>query len=207
MLARRSLFSAIAALLLTSPALSDSIPIPIPNGSFETPYVANAPPYASAGLSSWQKSPAPAWWIASGYTSAQWNNSVGTFVNVSYDWIHKSIGAPGGFHVFYSRPGNLPTTDQHLPGRHIVPTHRGYRRWRLWHGAGCPMAIGLYYLDGGGNQVMVGTTTVLNDNTSPTGDIRHLPDRQLTIPPVAASNPWAGKRHRRCAAPDGNLCE
>jgi autotransporter-associated beta strand protein len=58
---------------------------------------------------------------------------------------------------------------------------------------GCPMEIGPYYLDANGNQVMVGTTTVLNDNSSPTGDIIHLPDRQLTIPAVAASAPWAGQ--------------
>ena len=56
---------------------------------------------------------------------------------------------------------------------------------------GCPMEIGLYYLDGGGNQVMVGTTTVLND--IPAGNITDLPDRQLIIPAVAASDPWAGQ--------------
>ena len=59
------------------------------------------------------------------------------------------------------------------------------------------MEIGLYYLDATGNQVMVGTTTVLNDNSlSSSGSssyINHLPDYSLTIPAVTASDPWAGQ--------------
>ncbi|MGA2035919.1 MAG: hypothetical protein ABSG68_27030, partial [Thermoguttaceae bacterium] len=107
MLARTSLFSAFAVLLLASPALSDSISISIPNYSFESPYVANASPYASANISDWQKSPPPASWT---YGAAQWYNGVGTFVNVSFDWID-NLDPSGGTSVhqqaafMFSNPG------------------------------------------------------------------------------------------------------
>jgi autotransporter-associated beta strand protein len=55
------------------------------------------------------------------------------------------------------------------------------------------MQIGLYYLDGSGNQVTVGTTTVLSTALPDVGYVTHLPDYQLTIPAVAASAPWAGQ--------------
>ena len=56
--------------------------------------------------------------------------------------------------------------------------------------AGFQMAIGLYYRDGNGNQVPIGTTTVTNNNT---GNITHLTDYSLSIPSVAATDPWAGQ--------------
>ena len=59
---------------------------------------------------------------------------------------------------------------------------------------GTPMEIGLYYLNAAGNQVMVGTTTVLNELAlSGTSYITHLPDWSLTIPAVTATNPWASQ--------------
>ncbi len=195
MLTRTSLFSAFVVLLLTSPALSDAITIP--NGSFEGPFVANLPPYASANISIWQKSPPPASWT---YGATQWYNGAGTFVNVAYDWID-NLTPTGGTSVhqqasfMFSSPGleiSQQLTDTFQVGTSYQLTV-GIQGGGYGMVLGCPMQIGLYYLDGGGNQVMVGTTTVLNDNPSPTGDITHLPDRQLSIPAVAAGSPWAGQ--------------
>ena len=60
---------------------------------------------------------------------------------------------------------------------------------------GTPREIGLYYLDGSGNQVVVGTTTITNNNSLTDGQyISDLPDYVLSIPTVAASNAWAGQQ-------------
>ena len=95
MLARRSMFSALAVLLLTSPALSQSTSISVPNYDFASPYVPDEPPYAAAGFSDWVQSPPPAWWTADGYTSQQWADSAGLFVNVPYEWIDNLVPSGG----------------------------------------------------------------------------------------------------------------
>ena len=93
--AHRSLFPAIAVLLLTSPALSQSVSIPIPNYDFASPYVADAPPYAVAGFTNWVQSAPPAWWTADGYTTGQWIDTAGVFVNVPYEWIDNLVPSGG----------------------------------------------------------------------------------------------------------------
>ena len=199
MLARRSLFSALAVLLLASPAPADTIPIP--NGSFEAPIV-NGAPYATPNMSDWQKSPPPAWWTDKGYTSDQWNNAVGTFVNVPYAWID-NLDPSGGTSVHQQAAFVFSDLGLQI-SQTLSTTYQVGSSYQLTVGIegggygmalGVPMQIELYYLDGGGNQVPVGTTTVLNDLTlAGTGDyITHLPDRVLTIPAVAASDPWAGQ--------------
>jgi autotransporter-associated beta strand protein len=197
MLARRSLFSTLAVLMLTSPALSVSIPIPIPNGSFEAPTV-NGAPYATPNISVWQKSPPPAWWTNKGYTSDQWNNAVGTFVNVPYEWID-NLDPSGGTSVHQQAAFMFADLGLQL-SQTLSTTYQVGASYQLTVGIegggygmplGVPMQIELYYLDSGGNQAPVGTTTILNDNT--TLPISHLPDRVLTITAIAASDPWAGQ--------------
>ena len=203
MLARKSLFSAFAVLLLASPGLSQSISIPIPNYDFASPYVPDFSPYTVAGVSNWVQSPPPAWWTADGYTTQQWDDNVGVFINVPSEWIDNLVPS-GGTAVhqqaafMFSAPGlelsqTLSTSYQVGTSYQLtVGIEGGGQGMPL----GVPMQIELYYLDGSGNQVPVGTTTVLNDLTlNPyLGQyITDLPDRQLTIPAVAAGDPWAGQ--------------
>ena len=187
MFVRRSLFSAFALLLLTSPAFSGSIPIP--NYSFESPTVADVSPYASANIDVWQKSPPPAYWTQLGYTSDQWYNSAGEFYNVPSPYIDNADGNQVGF--MFSNPG-LELSQQLSNTFQVGSPYQltvGIEGGGYGMSPGYPMQIGLYYLNGG-NQVMVGTTTVLNTNTGP---ITHLTDYSVTIPAVAASDPWAGQ--------------
>jgi autotransporter-associated beta strand protein len=200
MLARRSLFSALAVSLLASPALSQPVSIPVPNYDFSSPYVAKLPPYAVAGVSDWVQSPPPANW--NGGTQG-WVDTVGVFVNVPQEWIDNLVPS-GGTSVhqqaafMFSTPGlqlsqTLSSTFQIGASYQLAVGIEGGGQGMV---LGCPMEIGLYYLDAGGNQVMVGTTTVLNDLTlsgSANSYITHLPDRYLSIPPVTASDPWAGQ--------------
>ncbi len=193
MFVRSSLFSSVALLLLASPVLSDSISVP--NGSFEAPVVAPVNPYASPDMSVWQKSPPPAWWAGTGATSDQWYQSVGEFYNLPFapynvDNVDGSQAA-----YMFSNPGQ--EISQELSNTFQVgqayQLDVGIQGGAGGMAVGCPMQIGLYYLDGG-NQVMVGTTTILNDTTLTSGQhINHLPDRQLTIPAVNPGDAWAGK--------------
>ncbi|MGA2035920.1 MAG: PEP-CTERM sorting domain-containing protein [Thermoguttaceae bacterium] len=192
MFVRRSLFPALAVLLFASPVLSEMIPIP--NGSFEDPTVGNAAPYASPDMSDWQKSPPPSWWAGTGASTDQWYQSVGTFLNVPFEPIDNVDGNQAAF--MFSNPG-LEISQQLTNTFQVGTSYQltvGIAGGSYGMAIGCPMEIGLYYLDGSGNQVMAGTTTVVNDATLAQGSyVTHLTDYQLTIPAVAASDPWAGQ--------------
>ena len=177
--------------LLASPALADSIPIP--NYSFEDPALPAAPPYASPAISDWQKLPVPSWWTQAGYTADAWNDSAGTFVNVNVpgEYIDNCDGNQAAF--VFAVPGYELYQD-------LSATYHAGLAYQLTvaiegggYGmpAGFPMDIVLYYRDGNGNQVAVGTTTVTN--TNPGNPITHLTDYSVSIPAVAASDPWAGQ--------------
>jgi autotransporter-associated beta strand protein len=201
MLVRRLLIPALAVLLLASQALSQPVSIPVPNYGFAGPYVAPLPPYAVAGVSNWVQSPMPAWWIAAGYTAQQWTDTIGVFVNIPKEWIDNLVPS-GGTSVHQQAAFMFSTADLQL-SQTLSSTFQVGESYQLTVGIegggygmpiGTPMQIGLYYLDAGGNQVMVGTTTVLNDLAlSGSSYITHLPDRYLAIPAVNASDPWAGQ--------------
>jgi autotransporter-associated beta strand protein len=185
---------------LASPALSQPVSIPVPNYDFSSPYVPNASPYAVPGVSTWVQSPEPAWWT--GGTTA-WNDSVGVFLNVPFEWIDNLV--PSGGTSVHQQAAFMFSTPGLQLSQTLSSTFQVGASYRLTVGiegggsgmpVGTPMEIGLYYLDAGGNQVMVGTTTVLNDLalTGSAGSyISHLPDRYLAIPTVTAGDPWAGQ--------------
>ncbi len=203
MLARRTMLSALAVFLLASPAFSQPVSIPVPNYDFSSPNVANFPPFARAGVSVWVQSPMPAWWIAAGYTAQDWTDSAGVFVNVPAKWIDNLV--PTGGTSTHQQAAFMFSTPGLQISQTLSNTFQVGTSYQLAVGIegggqgmppGTPMEIGLYYLDAGGNQVTVGTTTVLNDlalSGSAGSYISHLPDRYLAIPAVSASDPWAGQ--------------
>jgi hypothetical protein len=170
------LFAALAVLPFASPALSNTIPVL--NSSFESP----STPYATAQIDDWQDS----------YGTA--DQSVGVFLNSpsgTSSYITNLSGSQGAF--MFSAPGL--SISQTLSNTYQVG--QTYQLAVGIEGGGngmplnFPMTMELFYLDGGGNKVSVGSpTTVYNDNT---GTITYLPDRVLTTAPVGASDPWAGK--------------
>jgi autotransporter-associated beta strand protein len=174
---------------LIAPAWSQSISVP--NGSFESPALANASPYAGPDIAVWQKSPAPAWWTQAGYSAEQWTDSAGVFVNVPFAPV---AGADGNQLAFmFSVPGyelyqTLSTTYQVGQSYQLTV---GIQGGGYGMQIGCPMAIELYYPDAGGNRIPIGSTTILNNNA--TGVLSQLTDYTLTIPAVAATQAWAGQ--------------
>jgi len=187
--ARPSLPALLVLSLLSSPALPQAITVP--NYSFESPALADAPPYAAPEIDDWQKSPVPAWWTAAGNSAEQWTDSAGIFVNVSFAPV---AGCDGGQLAFmFSVPGyelyqTLSDTYQVGYSYQLTVGIQGGGYGML---VGCPMAIELYYPDASGNRVPVGSTTVLNNNS--TGTLSQLTDYTLAIPAVAASSAWAGQ--------------
>ena len=165
--------------------------IPIPNGSFEAPTLPMVSPYASPNISDWQKSPMPTWAAEAGYTADDWADSAGTFVNVPYAPIDNLDGNQLAF--MFSAPGYALYQD-------LSATFKVGNSYTLTVGIqgggagmviGCPMDIELYYRDVNGDQVPVGATEATNTNS--TGVLSHLTDYALTIPAVAANDPWAGQ--------------
>ncbi|MBP7937080.1 MAG: PEP-CTERM sorting domain-containing protein [Phycisphaerae bacterium] len=166
----------------------------VPNGSFELPQLAVAPPYAGSTIEVWQKAPVPAWWAGAGYSSDQWRDAGGIFVNVDPTYntpIDNVDGNQVGF--MFSPPGYelfQELTDTFEAGQSyqlIVAIQGGGYGMQL----DVPMAIGLYYVDDTGARVTIGST--LAPNTNATADQTHLTDYQLDLPVVRASDAWAGK--------------
>ena len=173
MLVRRSLLSAIAVLLLTSPALSQSISLTVPNYDFSTPYVAPVSPYAAAGFGSgnWQVSSPPAWWA---YGSDAWYDQAGVFVNVPSEWIDNLV--PSGGTLTHQQAAFVYDTPGLELSQTLSSTFQVGQSYQLTVGIagggggmqlGSSMEIGLYYLDGNGNQdlLSMGTATVTNDDS------------------------------------------
>jgi autotransporter-associated beta strand protein len=175
--------------LLSAPAPAQ--PITVPNYSFESPALAYAPPYAAPEIDDWQKAPVPAWWTAAGNSAEQWTDACGVFVNVSFAPV---AGCDGNQLAFmFSVPGYelyQTLSNSYQVGQSYQLTV-GIQGGGYGMQVGCPMAIELYYPDANGNRIAVGSTTVLNNNS--TGTLSQLTDYTLTVPAVTASAPWAGQ--------------
>lgn len=165
--------------------------INIPNGSFEAPYVDMVSPFATSSISDWQKAPVPQWWLDAGYSSQQWTDSAGVFVNVPFQPVDNVDGrqaafmfAPPGFELFQDLAASFEVGQSYTL---TVGIEGGGYGMIL----GVPMEIRLYYRDDTGNQITVGATEVINTNGS--GVMSHLTDYQVDIPMVIANDGWAGK--------------
>ncbi|OQA00544.1 MAG: hypothetical protein BWY71_00693 [Planctomycetes bacterium ADurb.Bin412] len=165
--------------------------INVPNGSFEAPYVDMVSPYATSSISDWQKAPVPQWWLDAGYSTQQWTDSAGVFVNVPFQPVDNVDGRQAAF--MFSPPGCELFQD-------LAATFEIGQSYTLTVGIegggygmkpGVPMEIRLYYRDDTGNRIPVGSTEVINTNAS--GVMSHLTDYQLDIPAVLADDAWAGK--------------
>jgi hypothetical protein len=186
------LFALVVLLLPACPAWSQAITVP--NYSFDSPTVADAPPYAAPDIDSWQKSPVPAWWTGSGASALQWAQCSGEFVNVPFAPVAGADGSyPAQLGFMFAVPGyelyqTLSNTYQ--VGKSYQLTV-GIQGGGYYMPAGTPMAIELTYQDGSGNRIPVGSLPVTNNNSS--GSISQLTDYTLNIPAVAAGDAWAGQ--------------
>lgn len=167
-------------------------PIAVPNYSFENPSPPPVSPFASPFINDWQKPANPDYFLSSGIFFNVDGDDVDTLPDVD-----NAEGTGLGF--IFSAPGN--ELYQTLTGQQFQ-IGEAYQLTIGAEGGGASMAIGeplllrLYYIDPtivvGDNRVVVGTTTILNNNP-PNQTIRHLDDHTLLTGVVQAGDPWAGR--------------
>lgn len=179
-----------AAVVLWIGAVAADV-IPIANGSFESP----ATEFVDTRVDGWQKTPKPAWWDETAY--GPWDNLVGVFANVP-PGDPRHIDNCDGRQAIWLFANPEVGLFQELEARFQVG------RWYqltvgLFPGAAFPMAPGatvalsLYYRDAQSNRVSVADVTVTNTASVFSNSPQHLVDFQVIVPPVKASDPWAGQ--------------
>ncbi len=191
-------------------ACAQPIPISLPNGSFESPPT----PYVSTFIDAWQETPKPADYAEGG--GFTWDDLTGIFVNTApgaADHIGNMDGNQGAYLFAVPATGWFQDHDT-VDWRNKPPTHAFDARYTVDHayelsfgvvGGGGNMLEGvsfeaaLYFRDAATNMVTVGATNVVYTHaTFPTDDngvpIRtNLTHFKLRIPPVKATDPWAGQ--------------
>ena len=164
--------------------------VSIPNASFESP-VFRVAPYATPNVSDWQKAAAPWWWTQS---EQDWLSVAGVFYNVpGSSHIDNVDGEQAAF--LFSMPGVELYQD-------LAATYETGQSYTLSMKAqgggmgmplGTPLEIRLYYRDGNGERVTLGTREILNLTDESVPHPMLLDEYQLQLPPVPAGAAWAGK--------------
>lgn len=175
-------------------ATAGAAPIFVPNASFETPVI-RVSPYARPDFTDWQEAPPPAWWSGLGYTAEDWYNTTGVFYNVPdvSTTIDNVDGEQAAF--LFATPGVEIYQDLEakyeagLSLRLTVALQGGGMGMTV----GNPLEIRLYYRDGLGERIVVGSVVATNTTDESLPHLRHLDDVTLDIPVVSPLDSWAGR--------------
>lgn len=177
--------------------------INVPNASFESP----ASTYVSIYIDSWQKSPKPAWYPETG--GFDWTQLTGSFKNTppgSSDRIDNCDGNQAIWLFAVPEVGlfqdyDSVDWDDPAPTHAFDATYAVGKSYELTVGViggggnmspGVTLEIGLYYRDAASNRITVAATSITN-TTAVFGSTTHLVDFQVRVPPVKASDAWAGR--------------
>ena len=178
----------------------------IPNGSFEWP----TNDFASPEMASWEKAPAPAWYVDPTGGMFPWEALMGQFLNTtngSPDHIINMDGSQAAF--LFASPDVAIFQDYNTTAGSGAAAVRAFnaqfeagKSYALTVGVigggggmsnGATLEISLYYRDAANNPITVGTTTITNSpDLFPTN--AHFTDFQVRLPLVKATDAWAGKR-------------
>lgn len=177
--------------------------ITLPNASFETP----ATGFVNVNLNSWQKSPKPAWYDESG--GFLWTQLSGLFANTpatSADHIDNCDGNQVLW-LFADREVGLFQDYDSTDWAHPAPMHAFDKKFEVGSSyaltvgviggggnmfPGATLEISLYYRDAASNRVTVAATSITN-TPAIFSNTTHLVDFQAVVPPVLATNAWAGR--------------
>jgi hypothetical protein len=191
------------ALLAFSTGLLQAAPITVPNASFESP----ATSFVSINIDSWQKTDKPDDYVESG--GFLWTQLTGIFRNTptnSSDHIDNCDGNQALWLFAVPQVGLFQDYDS-IDWRNLPPTHQfnaTFTPGKSYHltvgviGSGGGMLEGatldliLYYRDAATNQVPVAVTTLTN-TPSLFSNTTHLVDCRVDVPPVKATDAWAGQ--------------
>lgn len=197
-------FAAAAASLATGAGTLRAGTIDIPNGSFESPDTA----FVDTRIDFWQKTPKPVWWDENAYGA--WDQLIGAFANVPPEDPQHIDNCDGNqaIWLFANPEAGLFQDFDSTDGSNSVPSHAFDTRFETGNsyqltvgilvGTAYPMAQGaslelsLYYREAASNRVTVAATSVTNA-PGVFGNGKHLIDFQVNIPPVKASDAWAGQ--------------
>lgn len=176
----------------------------VPNASFEEP----AAPFVNVDVAAWQEAPKPPWYDENG--GFFWSQLTGVFRNTApgaADHIENLHGQQGLW-LFAVPDVALFQDYETIGGTESEPaqvfdvTFEVGRAYRLTVGViggggnmseGVPLEVRLYHRDAAGQRWTVAATPVVHSlATFPTRT--RLVDFQVTVPPVRASDAWAGKQ-------------
>jgi hypothetical protein len=172
--------------------------IAVPNYSFESPATA----FVDTNIDYWQKSPKPVWYNES--TNGPWAQLTGVFLNpppdsTNNDHIVNCDGAQAAF--LFALPSVALSQDNITTSNAFNVSFETGKSYLLTVGVlgngggmtnGVTLQIGLYYRDAASNVVSVASTTITNSNAL-FPNRTNLVDFQAQVPPVKATDPWAGK--------------
>lgn len=189
------------ALLLAMAGLLQAGPIPVPNGSFESPVT----PFISLNIAPWQRTPQPDWWNPN--TSGDWTTLAGIFKNTppgSIDHVDNCDGNQAAW-LFATPEAGWFQDYQSSPNHDFDARYEVGRSYQLTVGIlvggmssgggikpGATLELSMYYRDAASDQVNVAVTTITN-SLSVFSNSTHLLDYSVHVPTVRAEDPWAGQ--------------
>lgn len=194
-------FSAIVAAMTISVRAGTVV---IPNASFESPLTI----FADPRVDSWQETPKPDGYDETGFFT--WDQLVGVFLNTSptnFDHIDNIDGSQALFIFAIPQTGIFQDYDT-MDWSDVTPSHdfdatfetgKSYKLTAGFIGGGGNMTNGvslemsLYYRDTSSNKVTVAATNIVY-SSAVFSNQTHFIDCQLVLPPVKASDAWAGKK-------------
>ncbi len=175
-------------------------PITVPNFSFESPSGVGFPFGTNPSVDSWVKIPEPAFYTpAFGGFGISWNETAGVFVDTNPYLNHD--GTQCGY-ILAVPQVTLFQDYNSSPTHDFNATFEVGKAYNLTVGIfGKPslapastLQLSLYYLDGLGNKVTVGSTTVTYSAAAfPITPSLNLIDYQVNVPIVQAADAWAGQ--------------
>lgn len=176
-------------------------PITVPNFSFESPTAPNTYPFVNVFVDAWQKIAEPAYYgpaIGTPY-GIPWIGTAGVFLDVNPYVNHE--GSQAGYLLSYPQVtlfqdyNSSPTHDFNA----VFEVGKSYNLTIGLFGKstlapGSTLLLSLYYRDALDNKVTVGSTTVTYSAANfPETAPLNLVDYAVNVPPVLASDAWAGK--------------
>jgi hypothetical protein len=170
----------------------------VPNFSFESPTTL----FVDTNISYWQKSPKPLWYDES--ANGPWAQLTGVFLNpppnsTNNDHIVNGDGAQAAF--VFALPGVALSQDNLSSSNAFNAKFEPGKSYQLTVGVlgngggmtnGATLQLGFYYLDNVSNAVPVASATITNSSAL-FPNRTNLLDLQAQVPPVKATDPWAGK--------------
>jgi len=185
-------WTALAGILFAATAVARAQPLYVPNASFETPSTA----FVDNRLERWQRTPKPFWYDESG--GFTWDQLFGTFKNTDPGKPDHIANCDGAQAIYLFAVPEAGLFQDRVGAGATFAVGKSYSLTTGVIGGGGGMTNGvslemsLYYLDAGGNRVVVGATNIVHDPARFPNQT-NLVDIKLTVPPVRPTDAWSGK--------------